>query len=64
MAATLPKGSPDVEVTFTVDGGAPITEPVEAGGASHAYAFKAPGTYRVLVFSAHHGSTMAEVLVQ
>lgn len=61
VTATLPTDTPDAEVTFAVEGGAPVTEPVVQGQATHAYAFSLPGTYSVTVSSAHHGSQTIEV---
>ncbi len=64
VSATLPAGTPDISLTFQVEGGAAYTEPVSAGQASHAYAFVTPGTYRVVVSSLHHGTQVVEVVVQ
>lgn len=64
VTATLPADTPDAEVTFVVDGGAPVTEPVAQGTATHAYAFTAPGIYRITVSSQHHGAAVVEVTVQ
>ncbi len=64
VMATLPANSPDTEVTFKLGGGVAYVEPVANGQASHSYAFAAPGTYRIIVSSTHHGSVIVEVVVQ
>jgi hypothetical protein len=64
VTAALPVDTPDTTVTFAVEGGAPATEPVANGQAVHAYAFARPGTYRISVSSAHHGTRIVEVVVQ
>lgn len=63
VRATLFPDPLDTEVTFQVEGGTPITEPVYNGQASHAYAFVQPGVYRIVVSSAHHGTAVVEVTV-
>lgn len=63
VTATLPTDTPDTEVTFSVEGGAPVTEPVAQGTATHAYAFARPGTYRITVSSQHHGTATIEIEV-
>lgn len=63
LTATLPPDTPDTQVTFALEGWTPVTESVVQGQATHAYAFTAPGTYRVTVSSAHHGSATVEVVV-
>lgn len=64
VTATLPAGSPDTKVTFALEGGTTVKEPVVQGKTVHAYAFTAVGTYRIAVSSAHHGIATVEVVVQ
>jgi hypothetical protein len=67
VTATLPEGTPDNEVSFSVsygnESGTPETVAVEDDDASQLFAFDTPGTYRIIVSSEHHGTTIAEVTV-
>lgn len=64
VTATLPPDSPDTEARFQVYGGDFYSSPVVSGQADHTYVFSAPGTYRIAVLSAHHGTAAVEVTVQ
>ncbi|TMV49350.1 hypothetical protein FE783_12605 [Paenibacillus mesophilus] len=65
--ATLPNGTPDNEVSFSVsygsESGDPVTITVADGTASQQFAFDTPGVYRITASSAHHGSASVEVTV-
>lgn len=67
--ASLPAGTPDNEVKFSVALGnefetsEPVIVAVVGGEASHQFAFDTPGVYRIRVLSEHHGLAFAEVTV-
>jgi hypothetical protein len=64
---TLPAGSPDTSVTFTVifngEAADPVAVDVVNGAASQQFAFDTPGTYRITASSEHHGAAVGEVVV-
>ncbi|MEW6048494.1 MAG: hypothetical protein AB1609_18790 [Bacillota bacterium] len=63
VTAILPAGTLDTEVTFALEGGELVAEAVSNGQATHAYAFRQPGVYRIAVGSRHHGTAYVEVVV-
>jgi hypothetical protein len=64
LVATVPADSPDTSATFSVEGGASITEDIAAATATTILQFANPGRYAVWVETAHHGSAGMEVIVQ
>lgn len=63
VTATIPEGSDDTEVLFTIPDVFEQAEPVSNGQASHLLQFDQPGTYYVEVSSQRHGRQTVEVVV-